>query len=37
MSWGCTPERARGHVSHTGMSPSELDQSLRNGKEDIAL
>ena len=26
----------RGHVSHTGMSQSELDQSLRNGKEDIS-
>ena len=27
---------ARGHVRHTGMSPSELDQALRNGKEDIS-
>ena len=27
---------ARGHVSHTAMAASELDQSLRNGKEDIS-
>ena len=26
----------RGHVSHTGMSQSELDQSLRNGKKTSA-
>ena len=26
----------RGHVSHTGMALSELDQSLQDGKEDLA-
>lgn len=25
----------RGHVSHTGMSSTELDRSLRDGKEDL--
>jgi len=26
---------ARGHVSHVGMTPAELDQSLRDGMDDI--
>ncbi len=26
----------KGHLRHTGMSPAELDQSLRNGKEDLS-
>lgn len=25
----------KGHLSHTGMSPAELEQSLLNGKEDL--
>ena len=26
---------ARGHVRHTGMTPTDLDRSLLDGKEDL--